>query len=112
MALTTQEQILVEQRITNNAKSPAVAYLLWFFLGGLGLHRFYLGATGSAIAILALSVLGLVTLPVGIGFALLVVVGLWLLADLFLIPGLVARHKDTLRQSLTTRALATGQPGA
>ncbi|WP_342621698.1 NINE protein, partial [Pseudomonas aeruginosa] len=24
------------------------AYLLWFFLGGFGAHRFYLGKTGTA----------------------------------------------------------------
>jgi TM2 domain-containing membrane protein YozV len=30
-------------------KSKTVAYLLWFFLGGLSVHRFYLGKVGSGI---------------------------------------------------------------
>lgn len=30
-------------------KSKFVAYLLWFFFGLLGIHRFYLGKVGSGI---------------------------------------------------------------
>src|SRR5690349_1865524 len=43
MTLSTQEQMLIEQRVANEAKSTGLAYVLWFFLGGLGMHRFYLG---------------------------------------------------------------------
>ncbi len=70
-----------------NRKSVGVAYLLWIFLGALGAHRFYAGATRTAIAqlVLALSVVGwLVLIP-------------WLLADLVLIPGLVRdRNMETI----------------
>jgi hypothetical protein len=31
------------------AKSVGTAYLLWFFLGGLGVHQFYLGKTGRGV---------------------------------------------------------------
>lgn len=31
-------------------KSVGIAYLLWFFLGVLGAHQFYLGKTGRAIS--------------------------------------------------------------
>nr|WP_272213887.1 hypothetical protein [Marinicella sp. W31]MDC2879836.1 hypothetical protein [Marinicella sp. W31] len=34
MGLTTEEQILIEQRVTNGAKSAAAAYLLWFLSAG------------------------------------------------------------------------------
>ena len=34
-------------RYDANKKSIGVSYLLWFFLGGLGAHRFYNGRTGS-----------------------------------------------------------------
>ena len=30
-------------------KSKSTAYLLWFFLGGFGAHKFYLGKTGMGI---------------------------------------------------------------
>ncbi|MFT6360475.1 MAG: TM2 domain-containing membrane protein YozV [Saprospiraceae bacterium] len=30
-------------------KSKSVVYVLWFFLGCLGVHRFYLGKVGTGI---------------------------------------------------------------
>ncbi|WP_317312239.1 TM2 domain-containing protein [Clostridium thermobutyricum] len=36
----------------NGTKSKTTALLLCFFLGGVGAHRFYLGKTGSAIAMI------------------------------------------------------------
>ncbi|MGH3425898.1 MAG: TM2 domain-containing protein [Nocardioidaceae bacterium] len=45
-----------------NAKSKLVAGLLGIFLGGLGVHRFYLGYTGIGIAQIAVT---LVTCGVG-----------------------------------------------
>ena len=39
-------------------KSKAVAALLAFFLGGFGIHRFYLGKVGSGITMLILSIIG------------------------------------------------------
>ena len=35
-------------------RSTLMAYLLWFFLGLFGVHRFYLGKFGSGFAMLAL----------------------------------------------------------
>jgi TM2 domain-containing membrane protein YozV len=40
---------------TNTGKSATVGYLLWFFLGGFGAHRFYFGKTKSAIGMLCLT---------------------------------------------------------
>jgi len=68
-------------------KSSGVAYLLWFFLGGIGAHRFYLGRTGSGLLYLILFVLTILT-----GGIMGIVMGIWLLTDLFLIPGMVATH--------------------
>ncbi|WP_429812831.1 TM2 domain-containing protein [Ensifer sp. B1-9] len=89
MNLSTAEQLLVEQRVTNEAKSTAVAYLLWILFGGFGAHRFYIGRTGSGIAMIALLVIGFGTASVGIGALFIVALGVWLLADLFLIPGMI-----------------------
>ncbi|MBB5575074.1 MULTISPECIES: TM2 domain-containing protein [Rhizobium] len=109
MALSTQEQILIEQRVTNEAKSVGAAYLLWFFLGTLGAHRFYLGRTGSAVAQLILCVVGWLTTFLIIGFALLTVLGIWWIVDAFLISAMISEQKEEIRQRLTDQALRTNQ---
>lgn len=93
------------------SKSMAVAYLLWFFLGILGAHRFYLGRVGSAFVFLLLVVLycAVALAPVlfpffflGAGviaiefYGLLTLVlpgtlGVWWVVDAFLIPALARR---------------------
>jgi TM2 domain-containing membrane protein YozV len=108
MVLSTQEQMLVEQRVTNEAKSAGVAYLLLLFVGGFGAHRFYLGKTGSAIAMLIMFILGWLTLALVVGGVLLVIVGIWCLVDLFLIPGIIQQHKDGVRQRLSSQMITAG----
>ncbi|NUB42925.1 TM2 domain-containing protein [Fertoebacter nigrum] len=107
MTLNTQEQMLVEQRVTNEAKSAGVAYLLVIFFGGLGAHRFYLGSTGSAAAMLVIFILGWITLPIVVGGFLLFAIGIWVLVDLFLIPGMVQKHKEATRQRLSSQMIIT-----
>lgn len=84
-----------------NKKSAGAAYVLWFFLGGLGAHRFYLGQTGTAVAQLILFILGWLTLVIAVGFFLLMAVGIWLLVDAFLIPGLVRDQNMAVANQLT-----------
>lgn len=100
MALSTQEQILIEQRVMNEAKSVGAAYLLWFFLGTLGAHRFYLGRTGSGLAQLALLVIGWLTAAIVIGFGFLIALVIWWIVDAFLIPGMIEEQKSEVRRSL------------
>lgn len=112
MALDTQQQILIEQRVTNDAKSPVVAYLLLVFLGGFGAHRFYLGKSGTAATMLILWVLGWLTFILGIGLIMLAIVGIWAFVDLFLIPGLVRENQQALRQKLALEMGAYPDPTA
>ena len=109
MGLSTQEQILIEQRVTNEAKSVGAAYLLWFFLGTLGAHRFYLGRTGSGVVQLLLFVLGWLTTFIVIGIALLAALGIWWIVDAFLISAMIAEQKQEIRQRLTDEALWANQ---
>jgi TM2 domain-containing membrane protein YozV len=66
------------------AKSVAVAYILWFFLGSLGAHKFYLGQTGWGVAYIGLLILIIPTAGLS-----LIALGLGVLVDLFLIPSRV-----------------------
>ena len=81
-------------------KSALIAYLLWWFLGTLGVHRFYLGRVGSGVAMLLLTVVSGVLTVILIGFVGLAVVGLWWLVDAFLIPGMVKGHNVRLAHAL------------
>lgn len=75
-------------RFEANKKSTVVAYLLWFFLGWLGAHRFYLGYVTSGLILLALWLIGTVLSVIYIGFLILAIPAVWWFVDLFLIPGL------------------------
>lgn len=86
MKLSTEENMLIEMRVSNDGPSIAVAYLLWFFLGIVSAHRFYLGRPASAL-------LQIVSFFVLVGF-------IWLFVDLFLIPGMVREEQDRMRARL------------
>src|SRR5262245_22238388 len=83
-----------------NKRSIVVAYLLWFFLGGAGGHRFYAGKIGSAVAQLSLLIFGILLTFVGIGFLLLMVLGIWVLIDAFLIPAWIRNQNSLLAMQL------------
>lgn len=98
--MDTQRELLIEQRVANDAKSPLVAYLLAIFLWGFGAHRMYLGRWASGLIMLAMSGLGWLTAPILIGWPLLALVWIWAVIDLFLIPAMVQDDKDDIRRRL------------
>ena len=63
-----------------------IAYLLWFFFGGSGVHHFYLGRTGWGVTYLLLLIGGIITSWVMVGFFALLALAVLLLVDLFAIP--------------------------
>jgi TM2 domain-containing membrane protein YozV len=100
MSLTTEQKIYIEQRVSNEAPSIGVAYLLWLFLGGLGAHRFYLRRVGTGLMLLFITLIGLVAWP------LLVVTAIWVILDAFFIPGIVRAEKGRLRAMFASGAAA------
>lgn len=82
-------------------RSALVAYLLWFFLGYFGVHRFYLGRFASGVV---QALVTLVSMPLTfllVGYVGLAVVGLWWLLDALLIPGMARGHNERLIARLT-----------
>jgi TM2 domain-containing membrane protein YozV len=81
-------------------KSTSTAYAFWFFFGGLGAHRFYLGSPVSGAIQLALTPIsyGLIASKSLSGLAIMPVLGLWLLVDAFLIPGMARAANERNRR--------------
>jgi len=82
-----------------STKTMGTAYLLWFFLGGFSAHRFYLGFSTSAIIQLLVTPIGYAMLmsKSPAGFIFVGAGALWLLADAFMIPGLVGKANERAR---------------
>jgi TM2 domain-containing membrane protein YozV len=76
--LTGEQLVMVQGEVMQKQKSKNTAYILWFFFGGFGAHRFYAGNTGYAIGML-LTLGGL---------------GLWTLIDAFLIGKVIDQHNE------------------
>lgn len=84
-------------------KSTATAYLLWWFLGIFGAHRFYLGKTGSAIAMLLITLFSFLSMIVFIGFFTIFITMIWWFVDLFLIPEMTRSYNVGLANMLAPR---------
>jgi TM2 domain-containing membrane protein YozV len=84
-------------------KSALLAYVLWFFLGWFGVHRFYLGRVTSGIVMLVLWGLSWLTHFILIGFVGFAVIGLWWLIDALLIPGMARSYNEQLIDRLHYR---------
>jgi TM2 domain-containing membrane protein YozV len=87
-----------------NKKSMVVSYLLWFFFGTFGGHRFYNGKIGTGVAQLLLTIVGALFLfAAGLGMLLLVPVWIWVIVDAFLIPGWIRTQNSLLAAQLGGR---------
>lgn len=77
--------------INMQGKNTLLAYVLWFFVGYLGIHKFYLRAPISGVCYLGLFVVGDLLWLVGLGWLLHIPLSILLIIDIFIIPGRVNR---------------------
>ncbi|EEK44698.1 hypothetical protein bcere0001_24530 [Bacillus cereus m1293] len=82
--LTADQMVLVTSEFEKKKKSKGIAYLIWFFLGGLGGHRYYARDFGMAIAM---------TLTLG-------GLGFWALIDVFFIGSRIGKKNDILEREI------------
>lgn len=82
--LTAEQLSIVSSELEKKKRNRIVMYVLWWFTGVIGGHRYYLGDTGYAIGM---------TLTLG-GF------GLWALIDVFFIGKRLDEKTDILERDL------------
>ncbi len=87
-------------RYQSQAKSVLVAYILWWLFGLFGGQRFYTGRTGSAIAMLVITLVSFPLCFFLIGFLGLAVTGIWAIIDAFMIPGWIRSYNASLVDTL------------
>jgi len=105
--LTAQQLGILNSEMEKHKKSTAVAYLLLFFLGSFGIHKFYLSNTIMGILYLVLFVLGAATSAIGIGFLFFAILGILLLVDLFTIPRQIRKLYEKEEEKIIAKLLGT-----
>jgi hypothetical protein len=112
--ISTEQLAVVEQRIANENKSTALAYVLWFFTGLLGIHNFYIGRTKLGVVELICGFGGFVLLASRADTVLAVIMvstwGLLLLIDLFTIPSGIKNYRAKLRAQYIAEFASDGTP--
>lgn len=77
------------RRFETRKTSLALGYFLLGILGIYGGHRFYLGKTGSAVAMLCITVCSILSMIILIGFVTIWITLIWAIIDACLLPGIV-----------------------
>ena len=126
--LTEKQLIVLESEMQKHRKSLGMVYLLWFFLGSLGIHKFYLGNTKNGLLYLILGIFGWSSIIFGGGFALfnlsygrsvgaggffailgmicMLVLGILLLIDLFTIPSQLEKSYEEAENEIISNLLS------
>jgi|HubBroStandDraft_6_1064221.scaffolds.fasta_scaffold525181_2 TM2 domain-containing membrane protein YozV len=99
--LSDRQVAVVSAEVASRKKTRLAAYLLWFFLGGIGIHNFYLGRTTTGIVQLVMFIVGWCTFPIVIGIPILLVLYTWVLVDAFRIPAFIDQKNAMLEETLT-----------
>ena len=84
-----------QMRYDANKKSAVPAYLIWFFVGGFGGHRFYCGKK-HALTMLIGMIVSIFLSSIGIGFIGVAIFGIWAFIDVFYIHKWIAEYNNKL----------------
>ena len=71
----------VEQmRLEEQKKNAIIAYILWWFLGFFGAHRFYMGKS-NAVTMLIITIVSFITMFIVVGYIGIVAMLIWWILD-------------------------------
>lgn len=91
--LTAEQLAMVQSELDKKKKSKGIMYALWFFTGGVGGHRYYLGDILYAIGM---------TVTLG-------GLGVWALIDVFLIGKRLEKKTEELEYEIIQQVKATSK---
>ena len=94
--MTDQQRVWFYAEYKQASKDETVGVLLALFLGGLGIHKFYMGQTTAGVLYLVFSWTGIPTI---IGFV-----------ECFLMPGRVRTYNAMQAQMIAAGIMGSGQP--
>lgn len=118
--LDDREFHILQSELERRKKSVSLAYVLWFFLSFLGIHKFYLGKISQGILYVIAPSIAVIFLVIGVfisfdplvettseeltGGEFLVVIGglglfiygVWWFIDLFTIPNQVNKYNEDI----------------
>jgi uncharacterized protein YgiM (DUF1202 family) len=117
--MSEHELGILESELAKYKKSAALAYGLWFFLGGLGIHKFYIGKTVMGVFYLlllsGLIVGGLTGMSQETELAMIIagscglILGILLLVDLFTIPRQIRKTHDEAERRILSKIRSTSK---
>lgn len=93
--LSDKELIIFNQEVEANKKSPVVSYLLWWFTGVVGGHRYYFGKTASAITMTLIFFLLIWFWGLGA-----IITGCWAMIDVFFINSWLREDKKKIEKEV------------
>jgi TM2 domain-containing membrane protein YozV len=110
--LTDRELALLNNEMPNRSKSLVVAFLLWFFLGTLGVYNFYLGNSSRGWLMVILTIVGFVTLIVLVGILILLGLFIMWIIDAVRMSSHVQQVNSQIEGRLISEIIATRAPAA
>ncbi len=93
-----------------NGKNMLIAYLLWWFLGWAGGHRFYLGKVKTAMLQLFLFISAIVLYFVIIGYLFIFIWFIWWILDAYFIFKIV--QEENIKQGVINSAISVSKSGS
>ncbi|MEG6569727.1 TM2 domain-containing protein [Thermoanaerobacterium thermosaccharolyticum] len=103
--LSEKQLAIFNQEYDKKKRSVALTWILWLFFGGLGIHRFYLGKTASAVILLILT-LATAWFTFGIPTAI------WLIVDAFLLPKMIGDKNREVEKEILNQIIGLSKSEA
>lgn len=113
--LSDREYQMLQAKLQEYNRSHGVAYLLWFFLGTLGVHKFYIGKAGMGVLYIGLLIVSSIGFVATFGDVENVVwwvfpggaLGAMLIYDLFSIPSQINKVKEGKKAKIISEIKST-----